>query len=96
MKKKAAAVRSITRIGVAAGQCYRVPRAGKPARHVVVARVTGKNSNQPKALIYEVTRGGVRKDKDTFPHWLQWDQDLRVWGIGPGMEPAEIALAQAA
>ena len=61
MKRKATVTRIKSRVAVAKGQCYRVPRPGKPARHVVVAKVVGPDSDQPKAMLYEITRGGQRK-----------------------------------
>jgi hypothetical protein len=50
--------RGVNGVSVKRGQTYRVPRPGKVAVHVRVARVT--KGQQPKAFLYRVTRSGKR------------------------------------
>ena len=62
-------------IAVRRGQVYRVPRRGKPARHVKVAGVQRTEPRQPKASYYLVTRSGRRvepKGAMLYQRWLEW------------------------
>jgi hypothetical protein len=65
------------------GQVYRVPRRGKPARHVRLTRVRGLKGPQPKAAYIEVTRSGRKKGKITNLTWLQWDATRKKWSVPP-------------
>ena len=76
-------------LAVKAGQHYKVPRAGKPARHVRVLRVRGKNSRQPTAVYVEVTRSGRKKVRAIEAvRWLQWNG--KQWDMGPGFTQVEL------
>lgn len=48
-------------LGVEAGQTYRVRRAGKPAAHVRVVKVVGREGPQPKIWYRPVTKSGGPK-----------------------------------
>lgn len=68
-----------------AGQVYRGRRVGAPARRIQVARVVGRDrSVGARALVFEVTRSGRRKDPrraGTFPIYLTWDMPSGSWSM---------------
>ena len=55
-----------------AGQVYKVPRRGKPARHVRLTRVRGLRGKQPKATYIQVTKSGRKKSPTVNTTWLTW------------------------
>jgi hypothetical protein len=59
---------------VSVGDTFRIPRAGKPARHVRIVRILGRKGHQPKAKYIQVTRSGKRKTKkgEEITAWLTW------------------------
>lgn len=75
---------------VEAGQCFRVPRAGKPARHLRIFRVS-RAFLPPRAWCVEVSRNGRKKPGEMFCHTLTF-QDGR-WCMGPGFEEVDLAGA---
>jgi hypothetical protein len=68
---------------VKVGDCFELPRPGKPARHVRIVRILGRTGHQPKAKYVLITRIGKRKTKRgmEITTWLTWDADLGQWRV---------------
>ena len=75
-------------VAVAAGDTFRVPRAGKPARHVRIVRVQRAANQSPCAYYVEVTRTGRRKSGDTIRHVLTWRDG--AWRMSNFFEVVEL------
>lgn len=66
---------------------YRVPRQGKPARHIRIVRLIQPRSRQPKVRYVLVTKSGKRKQPKgaVLPvSWLVWRDG--AWHMPPGFE----------
>lgn len=50
-------------IEVVTGQVYRLPRQGKPARHVRIVRILDNDIQQPKARYLLVTKSNKPKER---------------------------------
>jgi hypothetical protein len=75
-------------VAVAAGNTFRVPRAGKPARHVRIVRVQRAANQSPCAYYIQITRSGNRKPGDPIRHVLTFRDG--AWRMSSFFEAVEL------